>query len=623
VKRFATGAMSFGSLSNSAHETMAIAMNRLGGKSNTGEGGEDPRRFVRLPNGDSLRSEIKQVASGRFGVTTLYLANASEIQIKIAQGAKPGEGGQLPGHKVSQIIAKTRYTTPGVTLISPPPHHDIYSIEDLAQLILDLKNVNPEARISVKLVSEMGVGTVAAGVAKGKAEMILISGGDGGTGASPLSSIKHAGLPWELGLSETHQTLVMNGLRSRVRIQCDGGMRTGRDIAVACLLGAEEFGFAAAALISMGCTMLRHCHLNNCSMGVATQDERCAARFEGKPEHVENFMRFTARHLREIMASLGFRRVEDMVGQSQLLEADPAALTGKAARIDFSRILWKPESAEMVHRDPAYVHPDMRQQMDKKLIGLCAEAIAGGGKAALDLPISNVDRCVGAQLSGAIMKAKGEAALAPGTISVAFSGTAGQSFGAWLCKGVSFSLKGLANDYVGKGLFGGSLAIRPAEGSGYDPSANVIIGNTALYGAISGELFASGRAGERFCVRNSGATAVAEGAGDHCCEYMTGGTALILGPTGRNFGAGMSGGVAYVWDPDGSFPERFNAELADIEKATEEDLAKIKALLERHLSLTESARARAILDDFKAQSASFRKVMPRDYRAYLESQGGK
>jgi glutamate synthase (NADPH) large chain len=617
LRRFATGAMSYGSISGQAHETLARAMNRLGGMSNTGEGGEDPRRFIPLLNGDSLCSKVKQVASGRFGVTTHYLSNAKEIQIKIAQGAKPGEGGQLPGHKVSALIAKTRYTTEGVTLISPPPHHDIYSIEDLAQLILDLKNVNPEARISVKLVSEMGVGTVAAGVAKARAEMILISGGDGGTGASPLSSIKHAGLPWELGLSETHQTLVMNGLRDQVKLQCDGGMRTARDLAIACLLGADEFGFAAGALIAMGCVMLRHCHLNNCSMGVATQDERCAARFSGKPEHVENFMRFTARSLRELMAELGFRSLDEMRGRSDMLEAS-SSLPPEYAGLDFSRILAKSEeSAALAGRGTPY--RDLKQDFDLRLIEMAEAAVHRAEPIEIRLPIRNTDRAVGAMLSGRIVKGRGEDALPAGAIRCELSGTAGQSFGAWLCKGVQLRLSGFANDYVGKGLFGGVIAIRAPEGAAFE--SGVLIGNTALYGAISGELYVNGRAGERFCVRNSGATAVVEGVGDHACEYMTGGVAVVLGPTGRNFAAGMSGGVAYVYDPEDSFAARFNSEFADLEKLTEKDAPRLKAILERHAELSESAKAKAILGAFEGSLKSFKKVMPRDYRAYLEKKG--
>jgi len=619
VKRFATGAMSYGSISGPAHETIAAAMNRIGGMSNTGEGGEDVRRFVPLPNGDSLSSYTKQVASGRFGVTAYYLANARDIQIKIAQGAKPGEGGQLPGHKVSETIARTRYTTPGVTLISPPPHHDLYSIEDRAQLIRDLKNVNPEARVSVKLVSEVGVGTVAAGVAKGRAEMILISGGDGGTGASPLGSIKRAGLPWELGLAETHQTLVMNGLRSRVRLQCDGGIRTGRDAVIACLLGAEEFGYAASALIAEGCLMLRHCHLNNCSVGVATQDDRCAGRFGGKPEHVANLMLHIARHMRETMAELGFRSIDEMVGRSDMLEASPAAAE---AGLDFSLVLHKPASAGLVRRDPSLVHPDLRAPRARRIIELARGAIDRDEPTRLDLPIANTDRSAGARLSGEIMKRRGEAGLAQGTLRVELSGVAGQSFGAWLCKGATFSLRGMANDYVGKGLFGGTIVVSPGEGADFRPEDNVIIGNVALYGAISGELFARGRAGERFCVRNSGAVAVAEGVGDHGCEYMTGGTAVILGPVGRNFAAGMSGGIAYVWDPEGSFASKFKGEFADVERPSDSDAAELKRIIGRHHELTGSDRAAAILAAWEENLARFRKVMPRDYRAYLASKGG-
>lgn len=620
LSRFATGAMSYGSISAGAHTTIARAMNRLGGKSNTGEGGEDPARFTPLENGDSLCSRIKQVASGRFGVTTWYLSNADEIQIKMAQGAKPGEGGQLPGHKVSQMIARTRYTTEGVTLISPPPHHDIYSIEDLAQLILDLKNVNPDARISVKLVSEMGVGTVAAGVAKAQADMILISGADGGTGASPLSSIKHAGLPWELGLAETHQTLVMNGLRDRLRVQCDGGMRTGRDLAIACLLGADEFGFATGALIAMGCVMLRHCHLNNCSMGVATQDDRCAARFSGKSEYVENFMRFTARHLREIMASLGMKTLDEMRGRSDLLVS---AAGGSGIPLDFSHILAQGKKEKALEDIDESPRVDLRQEFDKRLITLTKEAVETTKPIRLSLDVRNTDRAVGAMLSGHIMKKRGEKALPSGTIRCELTGTAGQSFGAWLCSGVEMRLTGFANDYVGKGLFGGVLSIRASDTSPLSrvDASPVLAGNTALYGAISGELYIAGRAGERFCVRNSGATAVVEGVGDHGCEYMTGGLAVVLGSVGRNFAAGMSGGMAFVFDKDKTFERKFNDEFADLESLTERDVERLRMVLSRHAELTGSVKARSILEDFSHALPLFRKVMPRDYRSYLEKKG--
>ncbi|MCQ9207075.1 MAG: glutamate synthase large subunit, partial [Omnitrophica bacterium] len=522
VKRFATGAMSFGSISRGAHETLALAMNRLGAKSNTGEGGEDPTRFSPLPNGDSKRSAIKQVASGRFGVTTNYLVNADELQIKIAQGAKPGEGGQLPGHKVSEIIAKTRYTTPGVTLISPPPHHDIYSIEDLAQLIFDLKNVNPRARISVKLVSEVGVGTIAAGVAKGHADMILISGGDGGTGASPLSSIRHAGLPWELGLSETHQTLVLNNLRSRVRLQADGQMRTGRDIAIAAMLGAEEYGFCTAALIVMGCVMLRHCHLNNCSLGVATQDAILEKRFKGRADSVVNYFRFIARELREIMAGLGIRTLNELIGRTDLLEIDKSIVPEKAKGLDYSKILYRPEVQKNAGSAGVYctISQDHRvdKVMDRKLIKLARASLEKEEPVKIEMTIKNSDRTVGAMLSGEVCKRRGEAAFAEDTIRIKFKGVAGQSFGAWLAKGITFELEGMANDYIGKGISGGKIIVYPDRKTDYAPEENIIIGNTTFYGAINGEAYIRGIAGERFCIRNSGLYAVCEGVGDHGCE---------------------------------------------------------------------------------------------------------
>ncbi|MDP1854180.1 MAG: glutamate synthase large subunit [Candidatus Omnitrophota bacterium] len=618
-KRFVTGAMSFGSISRGAHESLAIAMNKIGGKSNTGEGGEDPTRFIPLPSGASKRSAIKQVASGRFGVTTNYLVNADELQIKIAQGAKPGEGGQLPGHKVSVTIAKTRYTTPGVTLISPPPHHDIYSIEDLAQLIFDLKNVNPGARISVKLVSEIGVGTIAAGVVKGHADMILISGGDGGTGASPRSSIKHAGLPWELGLSETHQTLVLNDLRSRVRLQADGQMRTGRDVAIAAMLGAEEYGFCTACLIVLGCVMLRHCHLNNCSVGVATQDDLLEARFHGNPEHVVNYMHFIARELREIMAELGIRKIDDLIGRTDLLEVNSDIVPDKAKGIDFSKILYRPQVTDSIgtHCKISQDH-GIDKVLDKELITLSMPALEHGKAVNLNLEIKNKDRTTGAMLSGEVCKRYGEDGLTNDTIYCKFKGVAGQSFGAWLAKGITFELEGLANDYIGKGISGGKIIVYPSKQADYEPSENILIGNTTFYGAICGEAYIHGVAGERFCIRNSGLNAVVEGVGDHGCEYMTGGRVVILGKTGRNFGAGMSGGIAYVYDVDGKFRDRCNLGMVELENLTDEDRNTITNLLTNHKKYTQSARAASILDNFNAEVKKFIKVMPIEYKRILE-----
>ena len=619
VKRFATGAMSFGSISGATHKAIAIAMNRLGAKSNTGEGGEDPERFSVLPSGDSARSAIKQIASGRFGVTTNYLVNADELQIKIAQGAKPGEGGQLPGHKVSAIIARTRHTTPGVTLISPPPHHDIYSIEDLAQLIYDLKNVNPRARISVKLVSEVGVGTVAAGVAKGHADMILISGGDGGTGASPKSSIRHAGLPWELGLSETHQTLVLNDLRSRVRLQTDGQLRTGRDVAIAALLGAEEFGFCTAALVVLGCVMLRHCHLNNCSVGVATQDEMLQKRFSGNPEYLVNYFRFVTQELREIMASLGLRSIEEMVGRCDLLEVDNNILPWKAKGLDYSKILYRPHVPDRVG-----THYQVRQDhgidkiLDRGLIELSKKALESGESVKVDIPIKNTNRTTGAMLSGEVVKAHGEEGLPEDTIYCKFRGAAGQSFGAFLAKGITFELEGMANDYIGKGISGGKIIVSPGKGADYKPEENIIIGNTTFYGAISGEAYVRGVAGERFCIRNSGLYAVVEGVGDHGCEYMTGGRVVILGKTGHNFAAGMSGGIAYVYDIDGDFKDRCNMDMVEFEELSKEDLDVIRRLLSSHSKYTKSTVAKKVLDNFKKESGQFIKVIPIEYKRILE-----
>ena len=618
LKRFATGAMSFGSISGPAHETIAAAMNKIGGRSNTGEGGEDPARFA-----DQRRSAVKQVASGRFGVTTNYLVNADEIQIKIAQGAKPGEGGQLPGHKVSAIIAKTRYTTPGVTLISPPPHHDIYSIEDLAQLIFDLKNVNPAARISVKLVSEAGVGTVAMGVAKGHADMILISGGDGGTGASPVSSIRHAGLPWELGLAETHQTLVLNDLRSRVRLQTDGQLRTGRDVAIAAILGAEEFGFATSVLIVCGCVMLRHCHLNNCSVGVATQDECLSKRFSGKPEYIINYFHFVVRELREIMARLGICTIDELVGRTDLLEVNNEILPWKAKEIDLSKILWKPEEGKPATKRRGFQEAEtfslrLPDVLDRELIQLAKPALKKGEAVRQELNIKNTDRTTGAMLSGEVVKKYGEAGLPDNTIHFKFNGVAGQSFGAWLAKGITFELEGMTNDYVGKGISGGKIIVYPNHLSTYPPENNIIIGNTTFYGAIAGEAYIRGLAGERFCIRNSGLYAVVEGVGDHGCEYMTGGRVIVLGETGRNFAAGMTGGIAYVYDERGEFAEKCNMEMVELVELKNADKNLIKKLLQNHFKYTRSMVAKDILDNFATKSRKFVKVMPIEYRRVLE-----
>ncbi|MBN1516538.1 glutamate synthase large subunit [Candidatus Sumerlaeota bacterium] len=619
VKRFATGAMSFGSISKEAHETLAIAMNRIGGKSNTGEGGEDPRRFKPDENGDLRRSAIKQVASARFGVSVEYLVNADELQIKIAQGAKPGEGGQLPGRKVDEFIAKTRNATPGVGLISPPPHHDIYSIEDLAQLIQDLKNVNPHARINVKLVSCAGVGTVAAGVAKAKADAILISGYDGGTGASPLTSIRHAGTPWELGLSEAQQTLVANGLRSRVVLQTDGKLKTGRDVVIAALLGAEEFGFATSALVAEGCIMMRKCHLNTCPVGIATQDPELRKKFEGKPEHVINLMFFFAEEMREIMAELGFRKVSEMVGQTQFLEQVKSGHP-KARHLDLSKLLHKPEpliAGQSLYCSESQDHA-LSDALDKKLIQLCEPLFARQRPVDIALPIANVNRAVGSMLSGEITRRFPGKQLAEDIVRAKFKGSAGQSFGAWLTEGVTFELEGDSNDYVGKGLSGGKVIVYPPADAAFDPSVNVIIGNVALYGAIDGELYVSGLAGERFAIRNSGAQAVVEGVGDHGCEYMTGGTVAVLGPVGRNFGAGMSGGIAYVYDMEENFRERCNRDEVDLEDVlTLRDKIVLKGMIKSHLRYTGSERARQILSQWEREVRRFVKVFPCEYRAAL------
>ena len=618
-KHFAVGAMSFGSISKEAHETIAIAMNRIGGRSNTGEGGEDPARFIPLPNGDSTRSAVKQVASGRFGVTTNYLVNADELQIKIAQGAKPGEGGQLAGRKVSVTIARTRYTTPGVTLISPPPHHDIYSIEDLAQLIFDLKNANPKAYISVKLVSEIGVGTIAAGVAKGHADLILISGGDGGTGDSPRSSMRHAGLPWELGLSETHQTLLLNDLRSRVCLQTDGQMRTGRDVAIAAMLGAEEFGFNTTALITLGCVMLRHCNLDSCPVGIATQDEILRKRFKGKPEHLINYFHFVAQELREIMASLGIKKLNDLVGRTDFLELNKDILPWKAHDIDFSRILYKPDLPKSVGRYHTISQDHgIDKVMDLKLIEMAKNSLEKKEPLKKELSIRNVDRTTGAMLSSEVCRRYGEEALPEDTIHFKFRGAAGQSFGSFLAKGITFELEGMANDYVGKGISGGKIIVYPDRKSNYKPEENIIIGNTTFYGATSGEAYIRGVAGERFCVRNSGLNAVVEGVGAHGCEYMTGGRVVVLGKTGRNFAAGMSGGIAYVYDSRGDFKDRCNMSMVELEELNSDDILTIQKLLKNHFKYTKSKLAKDILDDFDNAIRKFVKIMPLEYKHILE-----
>ena len=621
VKRFKTGAMSYGSISKEAHETLAIAMNRIGGKSNTGEGGEDPDRYQLLPNGDSRNSAIKQVASGRFGVTSEYLVNARELQIKMAQGAKPGEGGQLPGTKVYPWIAKTRLTTAGVGLISPPPHHDIYSIEDLAELIHDLKNGNRDARISVKLVAEVGVGTIAAGVAKAHADVVLISGHDGGTGASPLTSIKHAGLPWELGLAETHQTLVLNNLRDRIAVETDGQLKTGRDVAIAALLGAEEFGFATGALVSAGCIMMRVCHLNTCPAGVATQDPRLRAKFAGKPQDVINFMRFIAEELREIMAQLGFRTVEEMVGRADCLEPRAAIDHWKAKGLDFSSILYQPDAGPEIGR---FCRFPQDHGLDKSLdltvlLDLCRPAIERGEKVVGQMAIRNTNRVVGTITGSEITKKWGPAGLPEDTIRLHFQGSAGQSFGAFLPKGMTFSLEGDSNDYIGKGLSGGKIIVFPPVGSTFAPEENIVIGNVAFYGATSGEAYIRGMAGERFCVRNSGINAVVESVGDHGCEYMTGGRVVVLGRTGRNFAAGMSGGIAYVIDEKGDFAQNVNRQMVGLEKIdSPAEAAEVRAMIERHLEYTKSARAAQVLASWDVMLPCFVKVMPKDYKRMMD-----
>lgn len=652
VKRFATGAMSLGSISTEAHTTLAIAMNRIGGRSNTGEGGEDAHRFLpvkgetqlseiigknrierdlALKEGDSLRSSIKQIASGRFGVTAEYLVNADQLQIKMAQGAKPGEGGQLPGHKVSEYIGKLRHSVPGVGLISPPPHHDIYSIEDLAQLIHDLKNVNPAASVSVKLVAEVGVGTVAAGVSKAKADHLVISGHDGGTGASPLSSIKHAGIPWELGLAETQQTLVLNRLRSRIRVQVDGQIKTGRDVVIGALLGADEFGFATAPLVVEGCIMMRKCHLNTCPVGVATQDPVLRRRFSGQPEHVVNFFFFIADDVRELMAELGIRRFDDLIGRSDLLEMNEGIQHWKAKGLDFSKIFHRPGASLPRHHEEGQNH-GLDQALDHRLIEKAQAALEKGKKVKIDLPAKNINRSIGAMLSGEVAKRYGQSGLPDDTIHICLNGTAGQSFGAFLARGITLELTGEGNDYVGKGLSGGRLIVKPHPDFRGNPMENIIVGNTVLYGATAGEAYFCGVAGERFCIRNSGATAVVEGVGEHGCEYMTGGTAVVLGATGRTFAAGMSGGIAYVLDETGSFAERCNPDMVAVEKllpASEQpkdkpmhngraDEEQLKELISRHAEFTGSARAKAILADWESYRAKFFKIYPHEYRRALE-----
>jgi glutamate synthase (ferredoxin) len=626
VKRFKTGAMSYGSISKEAHEALAIAMNRIGGKSNTGEGGEDPDRFTPDENGDSRNSAIKQVASGRFGVTSEYLVNAKELQIKMAQGAKPGEGGQLPGSKVYPWVAKTRHSTPGVGLISPPPHHDIYSIEDLAQLIYDLKNSNTQARISVKLVAEVGVGTIAAGVAKAHADVILISGYDGGTGASPQTSIKHAGVPWELGLAEAHQVLVLNNLRSRVRVETDGQLKTGRDVVIAALLGAEEFGFATAPLVTLGCIVMRVCHLNTCPVGVATQNPELRKRFTGSPDNVVNFMYFIAEEVRELMAELGFRTVNEMVGHTECLEAKKAIDHWKARGLDFSAILHQPDVPAEVGR---YCQISQDHGIEKTLdyttlLKLCEPALAEGKTVKAELPITNQNRTVGTILGSEVTRQYGAGGLMDDTIQLHFKGSAGQSFGAFVPRGITLELEGDSNDYIGKGLSGGKIIVYPPKAATFKPEENIIIGNVALYGATSGEAYINGVAGERFCVRNSGVQAVVEGVGDHGCEYMTGGRVVVLGSTGRNFAAGMSGGVAYILDEKGLFADRCNREMVSLTQlihfTDEEELELLKTMIERHAEYTGSRRAEEILSAWGQWLPRFIRVMPNDYKRVLDAQ---
>ncbi|MGH7964027.1 MAG: glutamate synthase-related protein, partial [Candidatus Binatia bacterium] len=619
VKRFKTGAMSYGSISKEAHETLAIAMNRLGGKSNTGEGGEDPARYTLDSNGDSRNSAIKQVASGRFGVTSYYLTQAKELQIKMAQGAKPGEGGELPGRKVYPWIAKVRHSTPGVGLISPPPHHDIYSIEDLAQLIHDLKNANHHARISVKLVSEVGVGTIAAGVAKGHADVVLISGHDGGTGASPQTSIKHAGLPWELGLAETHQTLVLNDLRSRIAVETDGQLKTGRDVVIAALLGAEEFGFATTSLVAMGCIMMRVCHLDTCPVGVATQNPELRKRFTGDPAQVVNFMRFIAQETRELMAKLGFRTVNEMVGRTDRLEVRRAVAHWKARGLDYAAILYQPQTRADVGRYCQIPqNHGLENALDNQtLLDLAEPALARKEKVKATLSIRNTNRVVGTILGSEVTRRFGPQGLPDDTIHLHFQGSAGQSFGAFVPPGMTLELEGDANDYFGKGLSGGKIIVYPPHGSTFAPEENIIVGNVAFYGATNGEAYIRGMAGERFCVRNSGVRAVVEGVGDHGCEYMTGGRVVVLGATGRNFAAGMSGGIAYVFDEDGDFRNRCNLETVALEPLDAGEGQEVKEMMRRHATHTDSDRAWQILALWEDVASKFVKILPKDYQRML------
>ncbi|MHC4727048.1 MAG: glutamate synthase-related protein, partial [Planctomycetota bacterium] len=620
VKRFCTGAMSYGSISKEAHECLAIAMNRLGGMSNTGEGGEDPARYIPGPNGDSTNSAIKQVASGRFGVTINYLANAKELQIKIAQGAKPGEGGQLPGHKVTKEIAELRYSTPGVTLISPPPHHDIYSIEDLAQLVYDLKCSNPGVKVSVKLVAEVGVGTIAAGVAKANADEVLISGHDGGTGASPLSSIKHTGCPWELGLAETQQVLVMNGLRSRIRVQTDGQLKTGRDVVVAALLGAEQFGFATTALVSVGCAMLRKCHEGACTFGIGTQEPELRKRFAGKPEYVERMMLFIAVEVRRIMAQLGFKKFEDMIGRVERLEIRKAIEHWKAKGLDYSAIFQPPAASDHKAIRLSSKQPDkLEDHIDWQILEKTKAAVEKKKRTKIELPIRNTNRTVGTILSSKIIKKYGPQGLPDNTLEIVFRGSAGQSFGSFLAPGITLRLIGESNDYLGKGLSGGRIVVTTPEKSQFIAHENIVVGNTLLYGATSGEVYVNGMAGERFCVRNSGATAVVEGLGDHGCEYMTGGTVVVLGKTGCNFAAGMSGGTAYVLDEMQLFDTLCNLDMVELETVWQaDDKDVLFDLIQRHLKWTKSKRAEYILDTWSDMVGKFVKVVPIDYRKALE-----
>ena len=626
IKRFSTGAMSYGSISAEAHETLAIAMNRIGGKSNTGEGGEDPERYVADPNGDLRRSAIKQVASGRFGVTSEYLVNADDLQIKMAQGAKPGEGGQLPGHKVYPWIAKTRHSTPGVGLISPPPHHDIYSIEDLAQLIHDLKNANPDARVHVKLVAEVGVGTVAAGVSKCHADVVLISGHDGGTGASPLTSLKHAGAPWELGLAETQQTLLLNKLRDRIVVQTDGQLKTGRDVMVAALLGAEEFGFATAPLVVSGCIMMRVCHLDTCPVGVATQNPELRKRFTGRPEFVVNFFEFIATEVRELLAELGFRTLEEAIGRTDVLDTGEAISHWKAAGLDLAPMLYVPpvEPGEARHCVTTQDH-GLDRALDNTLIALAGPALDAASADAAEpvvirLPVTNTNRTVGTMLGHHVTKRFGGDGLPEDTITVHLTGSAGNSLGAFIPRGITLRVEGDANDYTGKGLSGGRIVIRPDRAATFAAEANILIGNVALYGATSGEAFFRGVAGERFCVRNSGATALVEGVGDHGCEYMTGGKVVVLGRTGRNFGAGMSGGVAFVYDADGTFPSRVNPEMVALDPLTDEDRSWLHDRVKAHTEETDSAVGHRMLAHWPTEVERFVKVMPTDYKRVLEAE---